>query len=325
MKQIFPFSLSKESSCCIKGILCIGILLHHLAQRTQLAFLRPFGSIGFYFVAGFFFLTGYGLSAQFAERGQQYLKGFSRRQLCKIGLPYAAATCLYALCCALSGRSISLLEILSSQLFGDPFLPFSWYALSALLLLPTFGFCLRIAKKRASALLLFGLFLLGYALFCIRLGYGPWWYLSCPALLLGAFCHGRPRSTLLLFSLGAWLLCLFFREPFLSLPTLHKMFSILSATAVFFLFFAVFPLRSKPLHWLGERSLYFYLLQGIPMNFLRSDAFYPGDLAYALLCALAALGLAELAYRAASLCRHPYASFTGRNDKLPEPPLQSLK
>ena len=95
--------------------------------------------------------------------------------------------------------------------------------------------------------------------------------------------------------------------------------------AVVVIIFAVFPLRCKPLHWLGERSLYFYLLQGIPMNFLRGGAFQLGDLAYALFCALAVLALTALAYRAASLCRHPYASFTGRNDKLPEPPLQSLK
>ena len=95
------------------------------------------------------------------------------------------------------------------------------------------------------------------------------------------------------------------------------MFSIPSATAAFSLFFAVFPTALQPPHWLERRSPYFYLLQGIPMNFLRSGAFQLGDLAYALFCALAVLALTALAYRAASLCRHPYASFTGRNDKLP--------
>ena len=148
------------------------------------AFLRPFGSIGFYFVAGFFFLTGYGLSAQFAERAASSISkalggGSFAKSACPMRQPPAFTPLLRPF------RKAHLpLEILSSQLLETHFCPFSWYALSALLLLPTFGFCLRIAKKRASALLLLAFSFLGYALFCIRLE-GPWWYLSCPPSLPG--------------------------------------------------------------------------------------------------------------------------------------------
>ncbi len=65
---------SREKTECLKGWLAIGVLAHHLFQRTDLipansllGFL--FGSLGIYCVSMFFFISGYGLMASYSKNG----------------------------------------------------------------------------------------------------------------------------------------------------------------------------------------------------------------------------------------------------------------
>lgn len=321
------FFISKEKSLSLKGIFCMGILLHHLAQRTSIGLLQPLGSVGTFLVAGFFFLSGYGLMAQLQKKGSGYLVGFARRQGGKIALPYALITVFYALCFFAVGIQVSPLSILFSLVSGDPFVPFSWYALAILLFYAAFPLCFARAGSSGPGIFRFSLFLLGYILLCRTLSFGEWWYLSCPAFLLGMLFFGRSRGQALLLSwAGLPALCgvfWLFRQNQTAM-LLAKISGICTMTALCFCLFSYLPLNQKALRWLGERSLYFYLLQGLPMAILHSDRlFLKDDALYAALCILSTLLLTALAHGLSRLPRWLFALFTARRHSLPEPPAQS--
>lgn len=321
------FSLSKETSLSLKGIFCIGIVLHHLAQRTSIGFLQPLCSAGTFLVAGFFFLSGYGLMAQLQEKGSGYLAGFSRRQIGKVALPYALVTIFYALCFFAAGMGSSPLSILHSLFSGDPFVPFSWYALAIMLFYAAFALCFSRTDSPAAGIFRFLLFLSGYTLLCLALGFGEWWYLSCPGFLLGMLFFGRSRNQVLLFSLaGLPMLCaaLWLLRQNAAAALLAKISGICAVTALLFCLFSYFPLNKKALRWLGERSLYFYLLQGLPMALLHSSWLsLRDDYLYAALCILCTLLLTALAQGISCLPGRLAALFTARRRRLPEPPAQN--
>ena len=164
------FSLSKETSLSLKGIFCIGIVLHHLAQRTSIGFLQPLCSAGTFLVAGFFFLSGYGLMAQLQEKRQRLPRRVflaANRQsrpalcarhdfLCAVFLPRAWAARLF------------LSSIRSSRgSFRSLFLVcLGHYALYA-----AFALCFSRTDSPAAGIFRFLLFLSGYTLLCLALGF----------------------------------------------------------------------------------------------------------------------------------------------------------
>ncbi|MBO5117349.1 MAG: hypothetical protein J6C25_07590 [Treponema sp.] len=56
--------LSLEATKCLRGLAAIGVILHHVSQESAFQKVRElsiFVNAGFYFVAIFFFCSGFGL------------------------------------------------------------------------------------------------------------------------------------------------------------------------------------------------------------------------------------------------------------------------
>lgn len=86
--------LSKESTTNLRGLLAVGIVLHHASgYYTELSFISSFRYVGYLIVALFFFLSGYGLQYGF-ENKKRYMRSFLRNRLCVILIPYWIATTL---------------------------------------------------------------------------------------------------------------------------------------------------------------------------------------------------------------------------------------
>ncbi|MDD2956890.1 MAG: hypothetical protein PHD67_11380, partial [Oscillospiraceae bacterium] len=221
----------------------------------------------------------------------------------------------------------SPITILHSLVSGDPFLPFSWYALAILLFYAAFPLCFSRAGSPTAGIFRFSLFLVGYTLLCLALGFGEWWYLSCPAFLFGMLFFNRSRGQVLIFSLtGLPVLCAVFwlLRQNAAAALLAKISGICAVTALLFCLFSYFPLNKKALRWLGERSLYFYLLQGLPMALLHSSWLsLRDDALYAALCILSTLLLTALAQGISRLPGRLAAVFNARRSRLSEPPAQS--
>lgn len=70
-------SISIDSCNCLKGLIAISVVLHHIVQGRDILILKelfgPFGSVA---VGCFFFISGYGVYASYSIKKQSYLDGF---------------------------------------------------------------------------------------------------------------------------------------------------------------------------------------------------------------------------------------------------------
>ncbi|MBQ1572636.1 MAG: hypothetical protein IIZ78_16020, partial [Clostridiales bacterium] len=69
---------SLEVMKSVRGFAAMGVILHHISQEfafQESGVLTPFVNAGAYFVAVFFFCSGYGLIKSFDSK-KDYLKGF---------------------------------------------------------------------------------------------------------------------------------------------------------------------------------------------------------------------------------------------------------
>ena len=90
--------LSLETMKSLRGFAAIGVILHHISQQQtfqQEGILLPFVNAGAYFVAIFFFCSGYGLLKSFDSK-PDYLKGFIKKRIVKsIIIPYYVDILIY--------------------------------------------------------------------------------------------------------------------------------------------------------------------------------------------------------------------------------------
>lgn len=71
-------TISIDNSNCIKGIMAICVVLHHLSGRTNLTgMFSDFGAIA---VGCFFFISGYGLYTSYTKKGLAYFIGYDTVQ-----------------------------------------------------------------------------------------------------------------------------------------------------------------------------------------------------------------------------------------------------
>ncbi len=88
--------LSADNTKCLKGILAVCIVLHHLYSATsvlkEMIIGKLFMFMGYWCVSVFFFITGYGLMTQYKKYRVQYIKHFFRNRIvsfytiCLIGI-----------------------------------------------------------------------------------------------------------------------------------------------------------------------------------------------------------------------------------------------
>ena len=79
--------ISKEQNCMFRGVCALIILLHHTGQATHAIYLFPFTHVGYFAVAVFLFLSGYGTLYCIQEK-KDYLKNFVWIKIKSILLPF---------------------------------------------------------------------------------------------------------------------------------------------------------------------------------------------------------------------------------------------
>lgn len=96
-----PGDFSVEATLPLRGLLAVGIVLHHISQRVGQAVpdvwgLSQFEFLGAPIVAVFFFLSGYGLMKSLRVKGTSYLDGFLRKRMTKVLLPLLLCSLVYS-------------------------------------------------------------------------------------------------------------------------------------------------------------------------------------------------------------------------------------
>lgn len=178
---------SKQVTVPLRGLLAIGIVLHHLSLRLVEAspdchwIWLQFSFWGAPIVAVFFFLSGYGLMVSLITKGQKYLDGFLKKRLFKIVLPLVLCSIVF------EATSITLWGGQIADFRKDwPFLPNCWFCVTIIIYYFAFYITALLFKsspiKVAYSMWLFSfvyVFLFKVMDFC------NWWYQMVLSINIG--------------------------------------------------------------------------------------------------------------------------------------------
>ena len=169
-EKLWDFKQAKA----IQAICILGIMLHHLAQKTCAPWLSTelirhgldfFVPIGYLFVAVFFFSSGYGLLDSYRSK-ENYLDGFIGKHFGPILLIYIITEALF-------------------WIYGSVKSPYTWYVVAILCIYLVFFLSFRYCKKTGVAIAFVALGIILYCIVCDWMVLGSWWINTIGIFLAG--------------------------------------------------------------------------------------------------------------------------------------------
>lgn len=294
--------LSKENTDGLKGILAIGVLIHHLYQYSGLfqtsvlhVFLQAFGYLS---VAEFLFLSGYGLTVSHEEKGNNYIREFPKKRILPFYIIIIVVTVCYLVKLFLCNEIFDGFLLIKSVTFGGTIVEGGWYLQVQLLL---YVFWLLIYRSRmldSKKLRVFFGVALTYCIVMGILGYPTTWYEGALAFPCGIlWANHRQQIDRRFSSTKKWmlyvvLLLISFGGAFVlsgGLPAglLRIVVKILSA--LLFVGLATtwvnrVPVKSKILKWIGTISLEMYVMQFVFLLLFNGQRLNPNNPYVYVLC-----------------------------------------
>lgn len=127
--------ITKNETNLLKGIAILMVMIEHIGQAFHIGIVNPLGPLGVFL---FLFLSGYGLSCSYREKGK---KNYFYRKLLKVYCPYAFAVILFLIWNSMihvqfSGSTVAkylILLALPQGSFWYLILLFFWYIVFYLL------------------------------------------------------------------------------------------------------------------------------------------------------------------------------------------------
>lgn len=178
---------SKQATVPLRGLLAIGIVLHHLSLRLVEAspdchwIWSQFSFWGAPIVAVFFFLSGYGLMVSLIMKGQKYLDGFLKKRLLKIVLPLVLCSIVF------EATSITLWGGQIADFRKDwPFLPNCWFCVT--IIIYYFAFYITALLFKSSPIKVaysMWLFSFVYVFLFKVMDFSSWWYQMVLSINIG--------------------------------------------------------------------------------------------------------------------------------------------
>ena len=170
---------SLDAMKSLRGFAAIGVLLHHISQEDLFqakGVLTPFVNAGAYFVAIFFFCSGYGLIKSLNTK-KDYLKGFIRNRIVKaIVLPFYVNVIVYGILMAATGIKLPKERWIFNFLGITMMNEYAWFPIVLALLYLVFFLCFRFIKNRPVCFAIIFVFIIGLGIgFCYN-GHFAWWY-----------------------------------------------------------------------------------------------------------------------------------------------------
>lgn len=277
----FEDGLSLESTRCLRGILAVTVVLHHFYKEAGGGPAKLlFSNLGVLCVAGFLFLSGYGLQKSL-EAKPGYGKIILKRQLPAILVPFLMLVPLYWGLYTLIGKPYTLAQVLESLLSDDPIVRFGWYTLCQSMLYVLYWLCCRFVHGKhmvpavtvATLLLIWVLQMLDFA---------PFWYYPMVAFPMGVFWGAEEARILPQLKKRYWLwmtgcVLLFGGFFVLALMTFRTVFfwaAVGGFVLVLILLLEKWAFRNPALSFLGGLSFEIYSLHGFFMLLYRSRIVY---------------------------------------------------
>ena len=177
-------STSLEVTKSLRGFAALGVILHHISQEQAFQMLGKsygkgalgiFVNAGFFFVAIFFFCSGFGLIKSL-ETKENYLEGFLKKRVFKaILIPFYVNAILFGLFRFASGEKLPLSQWIAGLLGLTLLNYYAWYPVVLTLLYIVFFFIFKYVKNRKICFtLMFAVIFLQGVFFCFN-GHFAWW------------------------------------------------------------------------------------------------------------------------------------------------------
>ena len=178
--------LNPASTNGLKGILAIGIILHHLSQEVTTGdVFTNFAYMGSYIVSIFFFLSGYGLYVQ-NSKSKTYLDNFFRKRLLKILVPFISIWMIYLIYrIGVNKESINFNYFIKLFTVGKTVIYNGWFIDVIILIYIFFYLSFKFVENKRVAIIINSMFIIIYIIIAIKLHYSFWWYNSILTFILG--------------------------------------------------------------------------------------------------------------------------------------------
>lgn len=317
--SVFPIEkrtndyLCAEYTTCMRGIAAVGIVLHHMSERTSDGVLfRQLGVIGYLLVTFFFFLSGYGLVTQYKSKNN-YLDSFVRKRVTYLIIIYVLDVLLYTCAGTVMGERYTIQQIVYS-LFFSGIAKNAWYMIIQILFYFSFFFIFRskIIPTTQTKIIAVFLFQCAFCLICIVRQTSPMWYISSFGFSLGMLWAekkikidnvlAKQYASCLFIVVCAFLIsyCTPVLTDRIDLNGYNELIRhicrlISSPLSVASLLVMLYKLKPQMRMWsqLGKISLEIYLIHGLIYTILRSNYIYVNsDSMWTLLTLLISVALA---------------------------------
>lgn len=182
--ELHSDSTSLEVTKCLRGIAAIGVILHHISQQSAFQYANGWGkpgvlsmfvNAGYYFVAIFFFCSGFGLIKSLNTKAD-YLNGFIKKRIVKtIVVPFYVNVLIYAVFHLVCGTKLApgrwICNFLGLTLMNE----YAWFPIVLTILYFAFYIIFKHVKNRNLAFfLMFLIIFLQGVFFCFN-GHFAWW------------------------------------------------------------------------------------------------------------------------------------------------------
>ena len=183
--QFHDDSASLDVTKSLRGFAALGVILHHISQERTFQMagggnghpgeLSIFVNAGFYFVAIFFFCSGFGLIKSFKNK-QNYLDGFIKSRIVKtLLIPFYVNVIIYGIARFASGERLPVVNWITNLLGLTMMNIYAWYPVVAVILYLAFYFTFNnIKNQKVCFALIAAVILLMGVIFCIN-GHFAWW------------------------------------------------------------------------------------------------------------------------------------------------------
>ena len=170
--------LSLDVTKSLRGLAAIGVILHHISQESafqKVKELSPFVNAGFYFVAIFFFCSGFGLIKSLKTK-ENYLDGFLKKRVLKtIVIPFYVCVLLYGIYKLIMGVKMPVAHWITNLLGLTLMNDYAWYPIVLSILYVAFYFIFKYIKNRKLCFALMFLVICAQGVFFAFNGHFAWW------------------------------------------------------------------------------------------------------------------------------------------------------
>ena len=257
--------------------------------RSYVLFTKVIGQL---MVGTFFYLSGFGLTQTYKNKGNDYIKRFNKTHTAKVIFQFWIALLFFIVFNAIVKRTYQLRTVVLSFIAWDNIGNSNWYVFATIYTYLLFWFSHTIFRndyKKANIVIVIGVILYSIVIFRFKPDY---WYstIFCfpTGVIVSTYKNEIDKVLLSKKNYLLVILLLLFTSVFTIMRYKHVLLYIVSCVLFCFVLTSISTFLTYKnnviINWIGKNSFGIYLLQRIPMIYFSNYAIVNNDLLKCILC-----------------------------------------